>query len=123
MKRVALLIMVLSVLLGGCDTYAIFGMYPSDRADSWYCETLDFTLNVDQTVSVLNWEGKTLNIRMAVQSSYYVMFHEQEKDAVTQNSVLFSGTYSYSGENLILKIEEDNLFNGAYEELCFVPVE
>ena len=123
MKRVALLIMVLSVLLGGCDTHAIFDMYPSDRADSWYCATLDFTLNVNQTASVLNWEGKTLNVSMAVQSSYYVMVYEQGKDTVTQDSTLFSGTYSYSGENLILKIEEDNLFNGTYEELCFVPVE
>lgn len=122
MKKVIaiVVIIVLTVSLWGCDPYV--NKYPANRSDSWYCKELDFTLNVDQRTSELKWAGEIYTVEIAMHVDYYLILLENGQNIKGEKDVLFRGTWSYSGKRLVLKISEDNLFNGAYKKLVFEPI-
>ena len=125
MKKVISAIVITMTIFSilGCDPYAMADKYPSERANSWYCEELDFALHVDQRTSELTWGGRVYSIKPAFHAGYFVIIPESGQDVLGGNDVLFQGTWSYRSGNLVLQINEDNLFNGAYKELFFVPID
>lgn len=125
MKKICSLVVILSIILGllcGCDPYSMHNRYPRDRSDKWYCQELDFTLDLNQDTSKLQWNDQDYSVVFATQASYFVVFLETENGA-GEDDILFDGSWSYRGKNLVLKIDTDKLFGGAYKTLIFEPME
>lgn len=121
MKKTVLFFVIMALLLNVCG--CMYSRYPNDRADQWYCQELDFTLNVDGRTSELIWNGEIYTVGFASQAGYYLVVLENGQDILGEEDVLFEGRWSFSGKKLVLKISEDNLFDGAYKKLVFVPKE
>lgn len=134
-KRLLLVLLVLVVFLTGCDTYAMFDRYPWDKADQWYCEEIDLTITFayKEDGSLLgcgtlpwDWNGQTYyNMGVGFGPGHFVFDTPDETRVSTNGTVMakvhLSGLWKYQGKNLILTITEDELFDGKYTELVFVP--
>lgn len=115
---------VLTVLfLCGCDPRS--GQYPFQKAESWSSAdpaiSLHYTQNEDNTwtfAEELRWNNDTIEIDVAMQSDAYCVY---PADSSHYDDRLFSGHWKYRKGNLVLIIEEDFLFDGAYSEIVLVP--
>ena len=132
MKKLFLILLICTIMICcvGCEGYEAMGKYPHFKSACWYCEDLDFTINYEfhkdghlkEMTYPLHWEGKTYDVYV------WFMFDNWEiaidnGDSITEsNEQLLLGTWKYKGNNLILTITEDNLLNGQYEKLVFVPM-
>ena len=119
------LVLVLVIFLAGCDTYAMFDRYPWDKADCWYCEEIDYTIKysfssngqLQPHMERWNWDGQTYYVTAACQASTIDFI-------VTESGIgrtLFSGTWKYEGDNMVVTLMKDNILGWKYTELVFVP--
>lgn len=97
--------------------------YPDTIAEYWYCDEIDFTLNVTTKSSELVWKDMQYEVAIGFTSGRgYEVFIENGDDMVHQDEVLFGGSWSYKWGKLVLKISDDWLFGGVYKELVFEPI-
>lgn len=135
MKKLLLFLLIITILLSctACDNYAIWGLYPDQKADRWYCEELNFEFYFPpktggtyvQPILDLVWEGKTYPVTISFQAnSFDIYLADDDGDGVLElEDLMLEGSYRYRGKQLIFKIITDNLFGGEIKELVFVPVE
>ena len=119
------LLLVLVIFLAGCDTYAMFDRYPWDKADCWYCEEIDYTIKysfssdgqLQPHMERWTWDDQTYYVTAACQSST-IDFILNGSDG---GHTLFSGTWKYEGDNMVVTLMKDNILGWKYTELVFVP--
>ena len=123
----AAMLLVLSICLCACDSYSALELYPYDKADRWYCEDIDFTINFlhDENGILLGdvplklvWNGQEYTLYIGFHVSYYSL---RISDGEGGYEDRVSGNWEYREDNLVLRIKEDLIFDGAFEELVFVP--
>lgn len=118
-----LLFLAALLTLSGCDPMA--GLYPFQVSEKWVCDDPSITLvdrydretNQSTEEEWIRWNGNEVRIRISYQGgSFWV---SEYHDGVLTSDTLFRGTWRYRGDKLVLTIEEDNFFGGAYETLIF----
>ena len=102
-------------LMGGSD----YRTYPSEKASVWICEDPYFVFSTQEDYFV--WEGEKYEVHIMMKASHFNVYLVSENFVISQESLLFCGSWKYKGENMVVKITEDNFFDGAYKELVFVP--
>ena len=125
------LVIVLMFAYSGCfDGHYLTQKYPYQRADYWYCEEIDFSFfyehhedgRLESGIYSLNKDGEILTVWIDfVMDNWYIQLYCEDGADVSLDDTLMSGTWHYQNKNLVLIIEKDNLFGGAYEKLVFVP--
>ena len=118
-----LLILIFSIVNLGCDPY--YDKYPYDRASSWISVNPSISLTYKEiengTVSqeeILVWEEATIEIDLMFRTDFYDAF---PANSTAYEDRLFSGSWHYRDDKLILTIEEDFIFSHQFEELVFIP--
>ena len=119
-----LLVMVVSMLCMGCDLLA--GRYPYDRGTEWVCSDPNFTIsyiyNPNGTFTqeaFLEADGEMIAVEECFQSIYFKVYPRSSNH---YSDRFFTGEWKYRGGNLVLKIDEDFVFDNQYEEFVFCPV-
>lgn len=119
-----LLIVVVSILCMGCDPY--YGHYPHNKGLEWVCSnpnfTLSFTYNPNGTFTqeaFLEADGEMIAVEVCFYSIY---FEVNPRSSNHYSDRFFTGEWKYRGGNLVLKIDEDFVFDNQYEEFVFSPV-
>lgn len=107
-------------MLGGAD----FTKYPSDKASVWICNNpyvkIDYSKGVE--TSYLEWDEERIPISIGMQSSVFDVFRSiPGQEVLKEEDILFRGYWHYEGNNMVVKIYDDRIFDGAYTELVFVP--
>ena len=127
MKRFLFIILVF-LFISGCDTYGMANQYPHDKADVWYCEEIDATIDFSTTDSLLNtvfcWNGETHYCRTSFHSSYvFFLFDENMNGSIdSPNEEMLEGRWKYESKKMVIEIIRSNLFGDAFSELTFDPV-
>ena len=131
MRKIIALLIIISVILActGCDTYEIFKKYPHYVSDSWYCAEIDFAFfyeyhedgRMKGLYYPINCNDKIYSVNIAFFIDDWDLVLYSEDDVITPDELLLSGTWKYRGDNLVLHIITDNLFDGKYQELVFIP--
>ena len=108
-------------LLSGCDAY--YNTYPFDEECEWACQdpsiVLSYTYDAEGKRSgkeVLTWNNSTIELQIGFRASSYDAY---PKGNTGYASRLFSGSWRYEKDYLILTIEEDYIFDDQYNELVF----
>lgn len=103
----------------------LFIEYPWERGSHWVCEDPDFTLSysvnsLGSMVSeeILIWEGREIRVDLAMGQGYYAVFPKYSNH---YDDRLLTGTWKFKRGNLVLRIEEDFIFDNQYKELVFHP--
>jgi len=124
-RRFFLLFIVMVILLTGCDSTE---RYPWHKAKQWYCKDIDFMLTcaLDEKGDLLDaynphwiWNDEAYYVHIGFRDNYFDFMSVESDTRICRT--LFAGTFQYQGENMILTITEDKLFDGAFDELVFVP--
>ena len=123
--RCITLLTCLFVFLCGCDGRA--GQYPYDLSASWMCNEPHFVLQyyADEEKSFELEKGliELPEVAIEVDISFGMGdFWVLPIDSKAYEDRLLSGTWSYRRGDLILKIQEDFLFDHQYSELVLSPV-
>lgn len=127
MKRMVC-VLILLLLLSGCDTYGMMNLYPNYKADVWYCEeieaTIDFTSEEYATNTVLHWNGEAYYCSPAWAGKQVVFLFDINGDGgiALPEEALFEGRWKYKNQKLVIEIISSNLFGDAFSELTFIPV-
>ena len=115
-------LLVLLAFLVGCGR----GIDPSPRskASLWVCEDPHFEINYagDASETYLEWEGEKYEVffRMGYGNTVTV-FLASDDGVLRPENILLGGYWKYRGENMVVKLDGDDIFGGAYKELVFVP--
>ena len=120
---VCLLIGYMIALSGGAD----FREYPYERANRWICVepeiSLDFSNN--RSTGCLKWSGEEFLISVGMRANSFQAYQidalQEEVLYLEQEKLLFAGEWRYEGRNLIVTINQDNIFDGVYTKLIFNP--
>ena len=109
-------------LMGGYDNT----VYPSDKALHWICEDPYFEIyfsdnQFEETQAYIEWNGEKIQVYLGLHASYFDVFLQTDKNEPLNERVLFRGTWKYKGDTLVVSIDKDNIFDGAYTELVFYP--
>ena len=124
-----LLLAVMLFALAGCDTYAVFNYYPEDRSTVWYCEEIDFEIkyvpneygNLVAQKSAITWDDVSYSVVGIFNFGYFEIILEKGETSITEADILLSGKWKYKGENVVIEITEDKVFDNTFEELVFKP--
>lgn len=121
MKKTYIIIAAI-LLLAACIAFPR-NKDPETIAECWYCSELDFVLNVTPEKSELIWHDKQYEVIIGFRAgSGYDVFVENGDGIVSQEEILFRGTWTCKRGKLVLKINDDRLFEGAYNQLTFEPL-
>ena len=132
MKKLIALCLVILLMFTSCfcDIYALTESYPFDRADVWYCDEIDFKIACAynesglpaEQQSVLWWNNEEYRVSVGFHVSYFrVDANTPESSTDAYDRELLSGTWDYRDGKLVFLITEDYLFDGAFQELTFIP--
>lgn len=117
-------------VLTACDGYAVLRRYPEYKSLDWYCEELDFSFSYEEN-EYGNLELKTgsltvgtdvLDVDLFFMIDNWSLVLDKGDEMMTTDDILAEGTWRYRKGNLVFTITEDNLFDGMYDELMFVPI-
>ena len=135
MKRLLCLVSIILILIScsGCDTIPfIRGGYPYEKSTHWYCEEIDFTLSYSKNAhdilvpdwNTLCWNGQELLVQIDFSFGNFTAIAEIDGDpsGISQEDIVLAGDWDYRGENMVVTLYEDTVFNGQFKELVFVPV-
>ena len=127
MKKVCFMLIVL-ILLCGCDAYAFANTYPFDSGTAWYCEELDFLLDYQNSQTqkdienghtmVLN--GEEITVEVLFHSNYFAIYQDGEKPVALEDK-LIGGTWEYDDGKLVMHIDDDYASIISFSELVFIP--
>lgn len=117
-------IIAVSVLFSACDPRA--GSYPYSNESIWECSNPKIVLEYSRSAGgeliehcTMEWNNTLLNVDLNFRSKLFVAGPAAFTD---YDDRFFSGTWKYRNGNLVLMIEEDFVFDYAYNELVFVKV-
>lgn len=111
----ALFVLSVLFLMGGSD----YRTYPHQKASVWICEDPYFVFSTQEDYFV--WEGEKYEAYIRMKASYFDVYLASENFVISDENLLFRGSWRYKKGNMVVKITEDNIFDGAYKELVFVP--
>ena len=111
----ALFVLSVLFLMGGSD----YRTYPHQKASVWICEDPYFVFSTQEDYFV--WEGEKYEVHIMMKASHFNVYLVSENFVISQENLLFRGSWRYKKGNMVVKITEDNIFDGAYKELVFVP--
>lgn len=121
---IILFILVCIITSYGCDP--CHNNYPYNIASAWVCENPPISLSYVTESSGLTtqketifWGGATLEIDLLFQSDFYTAY---PANSTVHDERLFSGSWYYCDNNLVLSVEEDFIFDYQFDELVFVPL-
>lgn len=114
---------VLSIFsLMGCTAHKT---YPREKASLWVCEDPHFEMSYvsGSQVSYIEWEGKKyeVHVLLGMTANTFTVYPQSDDGVLRTENILLHGIWKYKEENMVVKIEEDNIFDGAYKKLIFVP--
>lgn len=116
----ALAVVIVLCLMGGSD----FREYPQEKATHWVCEEPHFEIHFAGEASeyFLECRGEKIRVFVGIRADYFDVFLQRNpEDPLEQENILLRGTWKYVKGKMVVRIDEDNIFNGAYSELVFVP--
>ena len=102
-------------LIGGSD----YRTYPHQKASVWICEDPYFVFSTQEDYFV--WEGEKYEVYVRMHAHYFSVYRASENFVISDEYLLFHGSWRYKKGNMVVKITEDNIFDGAYKKLIFVP--
>lgn len=118
------LLAIIVILL--CRSISDNRKYPYLVEEQWVCTKPYATLSYirDDSNALLSSEiivldNQTIEVEIGFLMREYCVYL---KDCSSYDDRLFSGTWKYEGENLVLTIDEDFLFDNRYSKLVFSPV-
>lgn len=123
------LVVLLLYLLAGCNP-----TYPVHLDRQWYCEELNMTLDYRESTMAnkhlyvrnmfdVTWSGET--IKVIVGFGPYEIFLTTVTSRNPPLTTDIYGTWKYEGNNIIVEVEHDKVFQGELtgKTLIFVLVE
>lgn len=122
--------MLFLALIGNYDLNHSLNRYPWYRAERWYCEEIDMTIQfqyneegnyIGGEYSQLVVDGKTYEVGIGFQSSAIGFHIDEDGDDIWEG--ILDGTWGYQQENMVIRIGTESIFDGKYSELVFVPCE
>lgn len=119
---------ILAVILFTISSISMpFVEYPWERESQWVCADPHFTVSYLKhsqgsliSEEILIWEDKEIRVDLRIGVSYFTVFPEYSN---VHDDRLLSGTWKYRKGNLVLRIEEDFIFDNQYKELVLSPIE
>ena len=99
-------------LIGGSD----YRTYPHQKASVWICEDPYFVFSTQEDYFV--WEGEKYEVHIMMKASYFSVYRASENFVISDEYILFHGRWRYKKGNMVVKITEDHIFDGAYKLAC-----
>lgn len=128
MKRIIASIMLLLLILSGCDRFELLRLYPWYKAEMWYCEEIgmyiEFSVDVDGDISeapVGYIEEEDMRHPLLIGFRGNDLWFGSEPDEHNVSWPLLTGNWEYEKESLIITVQDDQLFGGRYSKLIFIP--
>ena len=131
MKRIKIVLFILLVvfIFSSCyDPGIAFKRYPWYKADTWYCEEIDMTIQFEfdedgsiqgGTLAQLTVDNVIHTVSVAFRSNI-IAFGIQKGDADSYKTCM-DGTWYYRNGNLVVEVHSESILNGKYTELIFSP--
>ena len=116
----ALFVLPIFILMG-CTAHRT---YPWEKASLWVCEDPYFEVNFagGATKSYFEWEGRKYEVFVRFGYGKTVtVFLASDDGVLMSEDILLGGSWKYRGKNMVVKLDGDDIFGGAYKELVFVP--
>ena len=114
------LILWVVFLMGGSD----FTEYPDEKATHWVCEDPHIEISYSGVApeAYLEWEGRNLPIYVGMHANSFTIYLQRDPEGpYREEDILVRGSWKYVKNMMVFEISTDNIFNGAYTELVFVP--
>ena len=102
-------------MIGGSD----YRTYPHQKASMWICEDPYFVFSTQEDYFV--WKGEKYEVHIMMKANYFSVYRASENFVISDEYLLFHGRWRYKKGNMVVKITEDHIFDGAYKKLIFVP--
>ena len=130
-RKIILLVSAVLVLLVACMAILYFSNilnspHPSEIAENWGCQYPNLCLNYVKSDNnewvfseALVWDDETIDISIGFGKGVYCVYPADSSSYIDR---LFCGTWKYKRGNLVLKIEEDFIFNNQYSEIILFPI-
>ena len=103
--------------------------FPWHLSEKWYCEEIDMTLEyvmhedgylLDCPNSILIVDDRMYEVFVGYYGTNLVSFlSDLDGDGIEE--MLLHGVWNYNFGKLVIRIREDNIFDGQYRTLVFVP--
>lgn len=128
--RLLILMLVLILVLSGCDTYYATKYYPYFMSSHWVCLEPYFEITYEYKPSgylkdvscILVWNETTIPARIGFMAGSYEVYEYTDADSEIIPVTYFAGGWKYEQGNLVLSISDDfAFFNGEYTELVLEP--
>lgn len=114
---------VMAVVILLCGTFSMMTLqYPWEITSEWVCEEPDFTLSYMCsshgliTDEALIYQGEVLPVWICFGKDDFTVYPKYSNDYADR---FLTGTWKIRSGSLILKIDEDFIFGGQYQELIF----
>ena len=126
---IAFLAVLQMFFFSGCDAYYDANEYPYQKKGCWYCEEIDLTLdyrNGLRTVSNdgthIKWHDKTLCVSVAYRADMFSigLFPKEANEPISSELI---GRWCYQDGNIVVIVEQDEIFGNAFEMLEFIRIE
>jgi hypothetical protein len=124
MKKIFCYIQVLLLLtcMFGCTPD--YSNIPMERPNTkWVCADPDIWFEVDkdqQTLGEVKVNGNIIKMEVGFRNPHNLYFLSGDNTPSSPLETLFGGTGTFSKDKMIVKINDDNLFNNKYKKLIFI---
>ena len=122
---------IIACMFCGCySPYETFKQYPWYRAECWYCEEIDMTIrfSVDEDGMLIESPSNRLAIGGIMHDIDIVFQHKSigffcDLDGDGKTEEILGGTWACWGEQMVITISEESVWDGQYTELVFQVIE
>lgn len=118
-----MLLLCTLIFVSGCTPAWI--KFPYDLCDTWVCENPRFSIVYSRDGAgwgicdaSMEWEDEVIDVEVNFSTSQFIVRTEDDPEHAVE---LLSGSWEYEDGDLVLYIEEDFIFDGAFDKLVFVP--
>lgn len=121
--RAFVLLLCVMIFVSGCTPPWI--KFPYNLCNTWVCENPRFSIVYSRDEAgrgfcdaSLEWKNEVIAVEALYSTSQFVVKTKDDPELAVE---LLSGSWGYEDGNLVLYIEEDCIFDGAFDKLVFVP--
>lgn len=124
-------VIIIACIFCGCySPYDTFKQYPWYHAECWYCEEIDMTIrfSVYEDGILLESPNSRLaigdmmhDIEIEFQHKSVGFFCDLDGDGLSEE--ILNGTWVCWGEQMVITIYEESIWDGQYAELVFQAME
>jgi len=127
---VVVFIIIAGVFCGCYNPYGSFKLYPWNRAECWYCAEIDMTIcfSVDQEGNILGPTYSQLtvgdivhDVGIGFQNNTIGFLCDLDGDGLSEG--ILDGTWTCQGEQMVITVHEETIWDGQYTELVFFAME